>query len=194
MVRKPFEAVRAQQEPQFQRAEAPAERHRPFGIVDDAVAAVRLQEFRLDGQRPHEAFRVAHELDRAVELRAQPFVRIEDDRIRLLDAGPVVPEFRADHRRAGPGGIDMHDRARAAWRPRRQRATSSVPPTLVPPTLAMMPAGSRPAALSRDDRGLECRRVHAAQRARAGQLDQIVLADAGHPDRPVDRRMHLVEQ
>ena len=103
----PLQPMRPEQEPQFQRPEPPAERHRPFRIVDDAVAAVGLQEFRLDRQRAHQVFGLADEMHGAVELRAQPFVRIEDDRIRFLDARPEMPELRADHRRAGPGRVDM---------------------------------------------------------------------------------------
>ncbi|MCY1234582.1 hypothetical protein D9M72_471670 [compost metagenome] len=45
-----IQPVKTQQEPEFQRPEAPAKRDRPFGIVDDAVAAMGFQIFRLDRQ------------------------------------------------------------------------------------------------------------------------------------------------
>src|SRR5207237_1077685 len=99
--------MRAQQEPEFQRPETAAERHRPLGIVDYAVMAVRLQEFGSDRQRAHKVFRLTNELDRAIELRAQPFVRVEDNRIGTLDTRPEMPVFPADHCRSCPSCVDM---------------------------------------------------------------------------------------
>ena len=47
---------------------------------------------------------IAQKVRRTVELCAEPFVRIEDDRIRLIDPFPEMPELRANHRRPGPPG------------------------------------------------------------------------------------------
>ena len=44
-----------------------------------------------------------------------------------------------------------------------------------------------------DDRRFECCRVHAVQRPACRDTHEIGLADAGDPDRPVNRRVHLVE-
>ena len=44
---------------------------------------------------------------RAIELRAQPFVRIEHNAVRALDAGPQAAVFRTDHGRPRPSGIDV---------------------------------------------------------------------------------------
>ena len=45
--------------------------------------------------------------DGAFELRAQPLVGVEDDAVGTFDPGPERAELRADHRAAGPGGVDM---------------------------------------------------------------------------------------
>src|SRR5262249_1337051 len=103
----PLQPVGAQHEPQFQRAEATAERHGPLGIVDHAVAAVRLQEFWADSEGLYQALGIPDELDGAIELRPQPFVWIEHDRVGLLGSAPQMPELGADHGGPGPGRIDV---------------------------------------------------------------------------------------
>ena len=90
----------AQQEPDFQRAEAAAERHAPFRVIDDAVPVMRLEKFGMNGERPEQAIGLAQKVSGAVEIRAEPFVRIEHDGVGVLDAVPEMPEFRTDHRRS----------------------------------------------------------------------------------------------
>src|SRR5690606_20272695 len=102
-----IEPVCAQKEPQFERAKAPAQRHRPFGIVYHSVPAVRLQVFRLYRKGAHQIVWLAKKVRRAVKLRAEPFMRIEYDGIGVFNAGPEVPEIRADHRRPRPGSVNM---------------------------------------------------------------------------------------
>ncbi len=46
---------------------------------------------------------VTDEVHRAIERSAQPFVRIDDQRIRAVDAAPQVPALGQDHRRTRPG-------------------------------------------------------------------------------------------
>src|SRR5215207_9092772 len=76
-----LQPVRAEKKPELEGAEASAEGHRPLRIVDDAIPPVRLQIFRTNGKRADEAVGIADEVRRAVELRAEPFVRVEDNRI-----------------------------------------------------------------------------------------------------------------
>src|SRR5262249_61971701 len=95
------------EDPQLRRAEAPPQRDGPFAVVDDALAAVGLEKLRLDRERAHQAGGVAHEMRRAVELRAEPLVRVQHQAVDTLDALPQRAELRTDHRRAGPGGSDM---------------------------------------------------------------------------------------
>ena len=87
-----------------------AERHRPLRIVDDAVQPVGLEIFRLDGERAHEALGIAKEMRRAIELRPQPFVRIEDEESaastpaqKCRNSGQIIAEPPTRRRRAGTG-------------------------------------------------------------------------------------------
>src|SRR5262245_10420064 len=106
-----LQPVSAQHEPDLQRAETAAERHAPFRVVDDAVAAMRLEEFRANGQRLNKTIGIAQEMSGTIEIDAEPFVRIEDDGIGILDAAPEMPELRTDHRRSRPGRVDVNIQA-----------------------------------------------------------------------------------
>src|SRR5262249_57181773 len=80
----------------------------------DAVTAVGFEKLGTNGKCSHQGLGVAQEMGGAVEIGAEPFVRVEDDGIGVLDAAPEMAEFRADHRGAGPGGIDMNVKAMTA--------------------------------------------------------------------------------
>ena len=186
-----FEAVIAQQEPELQRAEAAAERHRPFRIVDDAVMAMGAQIFGLDRQRADQRFRLAHELDGAIELRAEPFMRIEDDGIGAFDALPQVTEFRADHRRARPGGIDMH------IEPMCMRHFNNGGDIIAGADAGAADAGDdagrqQPGRAIALDCGGKRLRVHGLAGPPRGNAHQIFLTDAGNPDGAVDRGVNLI--
>src|SRR5262245_65631958 len=73
-----------------------------------------FQKLGTNGQRPHQAVGVAQEMGGAVEIGAEPFVRVEDNGIGILDAAPEMAEFRTDHRGASPGRIDMNIKTMAA--------------------------------------------------------------------------------
>src|SRR5262249_40431075 len=75
------------QEPELESTEAPAKRNRPFAVVDQSFASVRLQKFRLNSQRSDQGIGIAHEMGRAVELCAEPFVRIEHQAVGGFDPG-----------------------------------------------------------------------------------------------------------
>jgi len=107
-------------------------------------------------------------------------VRIENDGIGVLDAGPEMPEFRTDNRRSRPRGIDMNVEIMAA-RDRANRGDIVVPPTLVPPTLATIPAGSNPACPSAT---MAASSAAASSRAirRSRHSHKIVVTDARNPD------------
>src|SRR5262245_39687616 len=106
-----LEPVSPQQEPELKCTEAPTERNRPFAIVDEAFATMGLEKFGLYGQRADQRIGIAHEMGRAVELGAEPFVRIEHQAVDRLDPTPQGSEFRADHGRPGPGGVDVNIKA-----------------------------------------------------------------------------------
>src|SRR5690606_19206 len=181
-----LQPVGAQQEPDLQGAKPPTEGYRPLGVVDDPVAAVCGQIFGLYRQRSHQILWCPDEVRRAVELRAEPFVRVEDDRVGLLDACPVVPEFRTDHRRTGPCGIDVEIEP-VALRDFRHRSY-------------LVGAAHAGAADRSDDarrhvavadiagnRGFEVLHVHRAQMAGDGNANEIGGTDARDPDGAVDR-------
>ena len=110
----PFQTVSAQEEPDLEGPKPAPERHGPFRVVDDPVATVRLQKLRPDRERANQIVGLTHEMGRAVELRAQPFVGVENNRVRRFDPCPEVAELRADHRRARPGRIHMNVQAMLA--------------------------------------------------------------------------------
>ena len=116
-------ALLADQEPQLQRAEAAAERDAPVAVVLHAAVGGRLQVARVGGHHAHEVLGVAHEVDRAVERRAEPLVRVEHERVGALDALPHPAALGQDHGRAGHRGIDVQPRRRA------RRATSAIAST-----------------------------------------------------------------
>jgi hypothetical protein len=89
MRRRRPEAVGAQREPELERAEAPAQRHRPLVEVGDAVGPFvpeGLQVLGAEAERADLRDGVGEELHRAVELRAEPLVRVEHDAVGAVDA------------------------------------------------------------------------------------------------------------
>ena len=66
-----------------------------------------LQEARIGRHHPHQMLGIAHIVDRAVERRAEPLVRVDHERVRALDALPHPAAFGQDHRAARHRGVDM---------------------------------------------------------------------------------------
>ena len=185
-----FEAIRAQHKPQFQRAKLPPKRHAPFAVVHDLVETQRVQILGLRGQRAREAGRIADEMHAAMRLRAQPFVRVDDDRVRQLCARPEMAQFRTDHRRTRPCGVDVQIKIMRARNGREfgdwiSRANTS----------CAYIGDDASGHVARFDIGLDQRverfRIGAAQRAFDRDAHEIVLADAGEPDGSIDRRMRF---
>ena len=126
-----------------------------------------------------------------IELGTKPFVRVEDHGIDAVDAFPELAVLGDDHRRACPGRIKMHIEAEV-FRDRDDRSN----------IIRRANAGATGAG---DDAGWPetCRkigfdgrtqrvRIHGAMWAQNGDTHQIVLADAGDPDGPVDGGVDLV--
>ena len=93
-----FKTVGAEQEPELEGSEPTAQRDAPLTVIGNLGLAERLQIIGTDAERTNLRFRVREELDRAVELRAEPLVGVEDDAVGILDALPQIPQFRTDHR------------------------------------------------------------------------------------------------
>src|SRR3954463_14885741 len=185
-----LQPVGAQQEPDLQRAETTAERHAPFGVVDDAVMSMRLEKLGMNGKRPHQAVGVTQKVSGAVEVRAEPFVRIENNGIRLLDACPEMPEFRTDHRRSRPGRVDMNIEAMTSGHLANGR--DIVRASDAGAADACHDAGrQQPGFAVRNDGYLQRRRIETAPFTADRYSHQIVLTDAGDPDRAVDRGVDL---
>ena len=102
-----LEPMAAHQEPQLESPEAPAERDRPFTIVDDAFAAMGLREIPAEWPACGPKCPVAHEMRRAVELCTEPFVRVEDQAVGQLGPGPQRYGIPGKSCCARPGGVDM---------------------------------------------------------------------------------------
>ncbi len=105
----PLRTVRPEDEPEFQRAEPPAERHVPVPVVDDPsgrrclVAEIRGQ----DAQRFDQRGTVGDVEERTVEVREHPLVRVERVRIDEFETVLEVSELVADHRRPRIGGVHV---------------------------------------------------------------------------------------
>jgi len=125
-------------------------------------------------------------MGRAVELCPKPLVWVEHETVYAVDTSPEMSKLRADHRRSGPSCINMN---------------------IEPVTLGNCnntgyvvygaDAGSADASndtcwqqargLVAHDGSVEHLQVHAAHRPTGGNLDEVVLANAGNPNRLVDR-------
>ena len=182
-------ALLADHEPELQRPEAPAERNAPVAEILHRAVDGGLQEARIGRHDADEMLGVAHEIDRAVEGRAEPFMGIDDDAVRALDAGPHPAAFGQDHGAAGHRRIDMEEDVV----PRRDGGDGSD---------GVERGGSRGAgggddggrAVAGGDVGLD----HGGQRIGAhglmlvaGHEAEIVAAKACEQRRLVDRRVAL---
>src|SRR5258705_91968 len=67
-------------------AEAPAERDAGVAQVTHLAVNGRLEKARIGRHHPDKVLLVAHVIERAVERCAQPFVRVDDKAVRVLDA------------------------------------------------------------------------------------------------------------
>src|SRR4029453_12252117 len=82
----PLQAFGAEKPPELERAEAAAERDPPVAQVLDPAVDRALQIARVRAHHAHEVLGVAYVVERAVEGRAQPLVRVEDEGVRAFDA------------------------------------------------------------------------------------------------------------
>ena len=71
------DALLAYQEPQLQGAETAAQGDPPVTVVSHLAVCAGLQVTRVGGHDANQMLGVAHEVHRAIEGRAQPFVRVE---------------------------------------------------------------------------------------------------------------------
>ena len=184
-----LDALGPQQAPEFQRPEAAAERNAPVAIIGDFAIDVGAQVTGVRAHDPDQMLRIAHVIERAVEGGAEPFVRIEHERIGALDALPHRAHLRQNHRRAGHRRVDMQPEAVGAGdvRDRRDR----------------IDRGGRGRAHRRDDRaGLSARgdivpdRRFERVRAHGESLvhrdePQVLAPEAGEERILLDRGMRL---
>ena len=127
-------AVHGEREPQRQAARPPGELVRvvgrvpPVGLVVDHVEVRRVLRVHRAGERG-----VAVEQRRAVERRVQPLVRVDHERVGVLDAGEPLAHARCEQRGAAVRRVDVHpDAALAAHRARRRRGRRRGPALVVP--------------------------------------------------------------
>ena len=116
----------------------------------------RLQVARVGRHHAHEVLGIAHVVERAVERRAEPLVRVEDERVRPLDALPHPAALGQDHRASPPSPRRRAARARVAARPRRSPRPGRARSVAVVPDGRDDGAGQRrPLARSRGDQLVE---------------------------------------
>src|SRR5260370_980116 len=72
-------ALFANQEPQLQCSEPASEWNAPVAVVLHAAVRGRLEVARVRGHHADQMFRVTHVVERAVERRAEPLVRVDDE-------------------------------------------------------------------------------------------------------------------
>ena len=106
-----LQTVGAQHEPQFQGAEAPPQGDAPVAVIDNLARLATLQKGGKDRQRARQRRRIAHEMRRTVEIRQQPFMRVEDETV-----------YGVRSRRSYPGALRRG--ARPPPRPRRRGRTT----------------------------------------------------------------------
>jgi len=133
--------------------------------------------------------RLGEKLNRAIELRAQPLVRIHRDAVGPFDPIPHRSELGADHRRSGPRGIDVHVKILVA---------SDCDDFARPITGADRCTSDREHDARRLETGCTIRLDSTAQRYGVHgtrlvgrHLHQVLLTDPGDADRFIDRRVRL---
>ena len=168
----PLRAVAAQHPPQLQRAEAAPERDVPVAVVDHlaGVAGGVAQVRPGDRERVDQRLAIGHPQHVAVEVREQPLVRVERVAIGALGAALAVAVLLAEHRRAGPGGVDVVPEAVLAGdvRDGRDRVDG---------------AGAGRADGARDDRGMQAVGAVLLDRARerlGPQRERVVDVELAH--------------
>ena len=105
-----LKTLTAQQRPQFQGAEPPAKRDSPVAQVADLTVHGALEVTGIGPHHPDEVFAVPHVEQGRVEDHAEPFVRVQDDRICSLDTFPERTAFGQDHGTTSHRAIHMHPR------------------------------------------------------------------------------------
>ena len=129
---------------------------------------------------------VAHVVQRAVERRAQPLVRVDDERVGALDAVPHPAALGQDHRRAGHRRVHVQPGAGAARARRRSAPTGSSAVVVVVPVVATTAHGIVPARASRRP-SLRRARRRASRNARRGHEADVVAPETGEQRRLVHR-------
>ena len=112
-------AEAAQNGPELERAEAPAEGDRDLAQVDRVVG--RLQELGNEAERPPKVVGPSGPEGGAIHRRPEPLVRVDGDRVGALPAREVVTELGADRGRTRVGGVDMEPDARLRAEIRERR-------------------------------------------------------------------------
>ena len=105
----PLTPVAAEDGPQLQRAEPPAERHGVLAQADDVL--VDPQVLGDEAERAPQVVGPPREEHRAVHRREEPLVRVDADRVPALPAREQGTELRADRGGAGVGGVDVEPHA-----------------------------------------------------------------------------------
>src|ERR1700752_566542 len=124
----------------------------------------------------------------AVEIDAEPFVRVEDDGIGVFDAAPEMAELRADHRGASPGRVDMNIKAMTA------RDVADACNVIRAADTGAADAGNdaggqKASLLVGYNGGLQRGRIEAAPFTDDGNAHKVVVANTCDPDGAVDRGM-----
>ena len=101
----PLAAVATEDRPQLERPEASAERRAVLGDVVHLVAGAQV--LGDEAERRAQGLGAAGPEQRAIHRREQPLVRVDDERVRALDALLRPARLRADPRGSGVGGVDV---------------------------------------------------------------------------------------
>ena len=160
------------------------ERDAPVAVVLHAAVGRRLQVARVGGHHAHEVLGVAHVVDRAVERRAQPLVRVEHERVGRLDAVPHPAALGQDHRRAGHRGIDVQPQPVPATHVAQSRCTGSSAVVVVVPVVATTAHGHAAGGAVLGDGRRQRVGAHRVVRVARRRAD-VLAAEAGQQRRLV---------
>ena len=107
----PGHALFADSEPELERPKAASQRNAPIAEVLDLAVHRGLQIAGIRRHHAHQMFGVADIVERAVERRSQPFVRIDHQTVGAVDPLPHPAAFGQDHRAARHRSIHMQPNA-----------------------------------------------------------------------------------
>jgi hypothetical protein len=104
---KPFEPIAPNHKPQLQGPEPASQLDTPVAVVHNLGVLSGPQILRSHLEGAEQRLAVAHEIGATIEVHQHPFMRIEYEAVRLLDAVEEMAQLRNDGGRPGVGRVNV---------------------------------------------------------------------------------------